>query len=802
MRLSLRSHFTMLCLGIFLSLSLPTSATAEDNRVALVVGNSNYPKGFDLQNPINDAVLIQAALTDVGFEKDNVEQATDLDSGHFEEALGRFYEKASHLAVGRNGVALIYFAGHGLQIGNENFLLPTDSRFFRGADQKADIISSGIKVKKIIEALKGRGVRNIIILLDACRTNKFDFATTSGLVEDNTNSGSPLIQIVVGYATRYGDVALDGKGLGNSPYATALATQLRVPGRAFSEILTATQKQVILATQNAPEPQAPQATGSVLLVLKESPQLSAASGFTGEVSGFPIISWDGNRREKTFKPSKVGVISVSYQAIGKCEPGGLFFTSTFCKASADLRTQFTSTRKPILSKEFLPGLLKEAEGGTLEAIELLSSYYYGSYGSAGKDSAQYHNFLLKGVSLGGRSSIADYGLYLCCDRDGPKNVEEGIALLQAAASSSNDYAQVQLATLYLFGDPVKADFSKAEQLLTAADKLGYWPATAQLGDLYYYTENGHVDRKRARDYYQKAFDAGAVSPALNLADLLENGVEPDGRDANPNAAYLILNAAKDVGCGECWSNMARLLDSGKLGPRDKTEVFGALAHGDAVNDLVSVLNMAGWLRDGVGTGRNQSLAYEKFAKAADMGNAYSKYVAARGALSGTIVFPTPINGIKPDIPRAAAWLRALLPLDLESEEYRRFQIDPGDVWDAGRMLAELIEHHDILPMKLDELQDLRRRFGKWNESTKLRTEVDCNGKKDWGIYYLIDWQRPNDETPLDVGSAYNKWQNGCAVPAAKLAEIKALQRQARGQGKSFIGLVRAKYPDSVTPPKP
>lgn len=138
-----------------------SSAQAPGRRVALVIGNGGYSGVPRLANPPRDAALIERTLRRAGFQ--TVATRTDLGRAGFEQALREFTRQAEGAEV-----ALIYYAGHGMEMNGRNWLIPTDAVL---ADER-DLSFEAVDLERVLAAVEGaRGLR--VVLLDACRDNPF-----------------------------------------------------------------------------------------------------------------------------------------------------------------------------------------------------------------------------------------------------------------------------------------------------------------------------------------------------------------------------------------------------------------------------------------------------------------------------------------------------------------------------------------------------------------------------------------------------------------------------------------------------
>src|SRR5262245_31056366 len=185
-------------------------AVRAENRVALVIGNSNYAAVSPLPNPANDARAMAKFLNAAGFQ---VLQAPDLKQKDMLRTIGNFDDLVTER--GPDTVALVYYAGHGLQVDGENYLVPVDAAIQR----ESDVPLQAMRLNDLMNALSSVRVKALIVMLDACRNNPFADLRSSGgrgLAIVDAPNGS-----LISYSTAPGTEALDGDGI-NSPYTAAL----------------------------------------------------------------------------------------------------------------------------------------------------------------------------------------------------------------------------------------------------------------------------------------------------------------------------------------------------------------------------------------------------------------------------------------------------------------------------------------------------------------------------------------------------------------------------------------------------
>ena len=231
---------SLLCAAVLLATVLPASA---EKRIALVVGNSAYRNVSSLTNPANDAVLIAKTLSSLGFELVGGSAQIDLDKPAFEAIVKRF-----GLLLQGAEVGLFYYAGHGVQVHGENYLVPVSANPEREADVDFEMLGTTL----VMRQMEGAHTRLNLILLDACRNNPFGTrasrATSRGLAQMEAPEGT-----LISFATQPGNVASDGED-GDSPYTKALAQTIQRPGLGLFDVFNEVGLEVKKQTGGAQQP--------------------------------------------------------------------------------------------------------------------------------------------------------------------------------------------------------------------------------------------------------------------------------------------------------------------------------------------------------------------------------------------------------------------------------------------------------------------------------------------------------------------------------------------------------------------
>jgi uncharacterized caspase-like protein len=232
---------------VSITLLFPSAALAE-KRVALIVGNGAYAKVPKLDNPKNDAAAMEAMFKAAGFN--TVVRANDLRVAAMRRALRDFSDTAHDADI-----AVVFYAGHGMEVSGTNYLIPTDAVLERDIDVQDEAVSLD-RVSQILERVKHLR----LVILDACRDNPFVRSMRRTIATRTVRSGYGEIDerslppnTLVAYAQRAGATAEDGAG-GNSPYTTALLKHLPTPGLDIELALRRVRDDVLKTTRNRQEP--------------------------------------------------------------------------------------------------------------------------------------------------------------------------------------------------------------------------------------------------------------------------------------------------------------------------------------------------------------------------------------------------------------------------------------------------------------------------------------------------------------------------------------------------------------------
>lgn len=276
-------------------------------RVALVVGNSAYEHVAPLRNPGNDAADLSAKLEGLGFQ---VFGGADLDRRALVSALIRFGRAAEQADV-----ALFFYAGHGLQVNGQNYLVPVDAM----VEFESEIDLSLVSLSGVMQQLD-RGSRTNIVFLDACRDNPFakQLARSMGnRSAESLDKGLGRVQsgsgTFIAFATQPDAVAADGTGR-NSPFTTALLDHIGTQGQSISDMMIEVRNDVIASTNGAQVPW-------------DSSSLTGRFAF---VPGAAAVAAEAPAAPAQEEAPRIAMVTRAAKPLGACSegPGGVSYCAT------------------------------------------------------------------------------------------------------------------------------------------------------------------------------------------------------------------------------------------------------------------------------------------------------------------------------------------------------------------------------------------------------------------------------------------------------------------------------------------
>ncbi len=529
----------LLCAGL---LSARPGIAFAEGRQALVIGNGAYAIA-PLANPRQDAESIAQALKTVGFQ---VTLVTDANQQAMRRAVIDFGRKLR----ATDSVGLLYYAGHGVQVDGENFLIPI------GADIKAqeEVPVEGINLNEVLKTMARQETRINIIILDACRNNPFAASSRStggGLAQVLAPTGT-----LIAFATAPGQVALDGEGQ-HSPYSLALAQAIPQPGIVLEEVFRRTRRQVLAATANKQTPwEHSSLTGEFFFRPKtaepESSSRTADAGGLSEAQVEEVRAWD--RIKDSRDPETLRRHLAAY-------PSGLF--ADVVRARLDRGAAPASNENGAIA-----GWIGNIFGTTspdAEAETILAEALRLSARDAAE--ADIEAFRLYRAAAGRGLPAAMHQVARAYDRGRgvDRNILEAAAWYRKAADAGHAPSMASLGTMHEFAEGVPLDIAEALRLYRLAAEAGDDRGMTSLGYLYQQGKGVAKDGTEARKWYGAAAAAGNPRALYNLALM---NVRGEGGDRDFGEAIRLLQGAIEKGHIGAMRELAFLFDEGRGVARD------------------------------------------------------------------------------------------------------------------------------------------------------------------------------------------------------------------------------------------
>jgi len=239
-------HRAVLPLLLLMGMCFNAGGALADKRVALIIGNSAYDKVARLPNPTNDAALIAETFKSAGF--DSVELRRDLKVGEMRRALRDFTDKSREADV-----AVVYYAGHGIEVDGTNYLVPVDAVL----ERDVDIYDEALSLERVLIAVEPAKQLRLVIL-DACRDSPFTRSMKRTMASRAIGRGLAKVEptspnTLIAYASKAGSTASDGDGK-NSPFTVALSKHVTKPGLDLRKAFGYVRDDVLKSTGNRQEP--------------------------------------------------------------------------------------------------------------------------------------------------------------------------------------------------------------------------------------------------------------------------------------------------------------------------------------------------------------------------------------------------------------------------------------------------------------------------------------------------------------------------------------------------------------------
>jgi TPR repeat protein len=513
-------------------------AQQVEHRVALVIGNASYQHVNRLANPGNDAKLIADTLQKSGFTLVGGGAQLNLDKASFDRLVQDFGKQ-----IQGADVALFYYAGHGMQVDNTNWLVPIDANPTRQQDLDFQMVNAELVLKQ----MDGASTRLNILILDACRNNPFANMGTRGVASGLAQMKAPD-GTLISFATQPGNVAADGTGA-DGPFATALAESIRKPGLDIFHLFNQVGLSVKRATQGSQEPWVSSSPidGEFYFASTETAPDTAAESTTDASTSTksdapisaPTIQATRDLAEKGQTSAQID-LGLNY-AKGIGVPKDYATALQWFQRAADQGDPHA---------QFYVGLMHE-RGNAVPRSYATALIWYRKAAEQNFAPAQIAvaRFYARGLSI-------------------PKDRAQQAAWLRRAADQDSPQAELILGNLYRLGIGVPRDLVTASQLYQRAAAKDFGPAEAQLGLAYMHGSGVPKDYAQARQLLQRAADKGRSIGQNGLGELYMHG---DGMPRDYNQALHWFRLSANQGNSMAQFNLGLLYADGHGVPRDPAE---------------------------------------------------------------------------------------------------------------------------------------------------------------------------------------------------------------------------------------
>ncbi|MBE1506880.1 caspase family protein [Rhizobium viscosum] len=623
---------------------LHASAAMAAERVALVIGEASYQSGSTVPKALADSDAIAATLEQLDFETTMISDAT---RANFVDELAKFSERAAGAEI-----ALLYYSGHGLSVGQDNYLLPADIKL----SSDIRIRFEAIALEDAIAALNGAKARLALINMPDSNPYLAGMKLSLNNIQVSDNFAPVDMSGAALYLSQAKTLTAGDDGL--SPYATAVIEALAEPGADLGQSLGKASER--LASMNLPKPLEYDALPAGIVLLKPDNGPNGRNDETAD-TGISATAEDecdrlaGDPNDPMKSPHHAGIESDEYISEAAL---------TACQAAVQLHPE--DARLQYQTGRALKGLGRYDEGrpylekaqrlGSLQARVMLSRYLYGDTGSTAADKEKARRELQDEAAEGATDALLVLGVI----NAGEKNHQEAIRLYREAYEKGNATAALFIGFYYHAGTAVPkgteeavnwfkraaekdtgaglealgdafrydeelnnpamalkmylkaASYGSRSRFITIGDfyaegsgtardfaeaKKWYLKAGAEgeyrIGELYYYGRGTVVDYGEALSWYRKAADHGYAQAMRDIAIMHENG---DGVEADPAASIDWNMKAAEKGNISAMKALGDIYLNGTNVPKDlaQAEKWYSLAAEEGEDSYA--MNQVGWVR--------------------------------------------------------------------------------------------------------------------------------------------------------------------------------------------------------------
>lgn len=602
-----RTVIVFVCL-VFIGLCSP----AEAKRVALVIGNAAYEHATRLDNPKNDANALAAVLERLNFE---VVKGIDLNQSQFEQTIRKFAR-----TVRGADVALLFYAGHGLQVNGRNYLAPVDARL----SDEADLDFETLPLRTILKQME-REVKTNLVFLDACRDNPLarNLARSMGTRSASVGRGLARVDSGIGtliaFATEPGNVALDGDG-NNSPFTTALLKHIETPGLDIAQMMRRVRGDVMRSTAQR---QVPWNNSSLTGDFYFAGKAATTAGNDKPKDDAKLSALQKELAELREELKKRSPSRPEPRDDGKME--AMQKELAALKKRLEEKDQgFRDAARESTDAEFRSDIAKGP--APIHDCDRLAAHPYVS--DRVGDGVQFLKIDTKSAIIACQAAIHRYPnenrfvFQLARARLAAREDVAAVNAFKSLAKKGYGPAMANLGFVYSVGRGVEKSYSKAFNWAKKASDMGEPDGMLRLGVFYALGRGTSKDETAAAEWFKKAAKEGHVTAMANQGFLK---LQSEGF-SNPRSEGLeLIRKAAERGDPIAMRLMGETYEHGWRGEKDYKQAVNWHRRAMEAGSLHAIRHLGNLYRLGRGVEKDEAEAIRLYRKAADLGDARSTY---------------------------------------------------------------------------------------------------------------------------------------------------------------------------------
>ena len=571
----------------------PTENPSSEKRKAMVIGMSDYGSGRSLSNTLNDADDMADVLTRLGFE---VTLLKDNDKRSLEANLTAWYK-----TIEGNDMAVFYYAGHGIEVDGQNYLVPVDAEM----NSQTDVQYNTLNVYQVLGNMEEKAVTMKLLILDACRDNPFKRSWTRSTAQGLAGMTAPAGTFIA-FAASPGFTAQDGGSydLRNGVFTHYLKKEILTAGITIDEVFN-------------------NVTGAVADLTREHQipfrNSSLRRNFFFIPSGNEAPSPAENKVDKPALQPLTDITELLRQADA-------------CYDKKQYNEAFLLYRQA-------------AEQGNAKAQSKIGYCCLYGYG-INQDYEQAIEWFRKAAVQGDAGGQNRLGVCYFMGYGVTEDSKQGVEWFKKAAEQGYIKAIRNLGVCYYEGEGVTMDYKQAVVWLKKAAELGDEDAQYLLGDCYFNGEGVTKDYKQAVEWYRKAAEQGHATAQNNLASCYFNG---DGLTKDYKQGIYWYKKAADQGDVYAQYNLGECYYNGSVVQRDYQQAFELFRKAAEQDYPKAQYYLGNCYYLGNGVTKDQIQAVEWYRKAAEQNYDRAQYQLGMCYEGG--------YGVPKDFTKAIEWLR-------------------------------------------------------------------------------------------------------------------------------------------------